>query len=88
MREDGAVLLGTRQIATTLQCPHCGCHFDSFPGSGKRRTFCLKCSAVTCGNPHCDACVPTEARLEHAEGRRTRYGNEIERLLAAGGMLL
>ncbi len=88
MREDGAILDGARQIATTLQCPHCGGHFDSFPGSGKRRTFCLKCCATTCGNPHCDVCVPAEARLEHAEGRRTKYDDEIRRLTAEGGVLL
>jgi len=66
----GAFLVDGREVAHTLQCPHCGCHFVSRRGSGARRTFCLRCMAVTCGNPACDPCVSFEIKLEILEGRR------------------
>lgn len=76
-REDGAIIIGATQVASTLMCPHCGNHFLSFARSGARRTWCLKCAAVTCGDPKCDPCAPFEARLERAEGKRTRYDDAI-----------
>lgn len=79
MKEHGAFIVGGQQVASTLQCPHCGCHFESRPGSGARRTFCMRCSAVTCGAAACDPCVPFEARVEYVEGRRTRYDDLIRR---------
>lgn len=59
----GIVFSNGREVATTLQCPHCGGHFVSRKGSGHRRTFCMKCSAVTCGSPTCDACRDFRADL-------------------------
>lgn len=88
MREHGGILIEGQQVASTLMCPHCGGHFESRPGSGKRRTFCLKCAAVTCGDPKCDPCVPLEARLDHAEGRKTRYDDVIKELVGEGAVLL
>lgn len=55
------------EVAHTLQCPHCGGHFVSYAGSGQRRTFCLKCSGVTCGRLECDPCIPVERKLEAME---------------------
>ncbi len=54
----GVVIVNGKEVATTLQCPHCGGHFISRKGSGHRRTFCLKCKAVTCGKFECDPCRP------------------------------
>lgn len=54
----GLIFINGREVATTLQCPHCGGHFISRKGSGHRRTFCLKCNGVTCGARTCDACTP------------------------------
>lgn len=54
----GIVIVDGKEVAVTLQCPHCAAHFVSRKGSGHRRTFCLKCMAVTCGNPVCDPCRP------------------------------
>jgi hypothetical protein len=65
----GIVIVDGKEVATTLQCPHCGGHFVSRKGSGHRRTFCLKCMAVTCGNPLCDPCRPFAAQLEQSQGR-------------------
>lgn len=50
----GLILVNGKEVATTLQCPHCGGHFISFKGSGHRRSFCARHMAVTCGK---DACV-------------------------------
>jgi hypothetical protein len=33
--------------------------------------------AVTCGQPKCDHCAPIEARLDFAEGKKTRYDDVI-----------
>jgi len=63
----GMFIIGGQEVASTLQCPHCGGHFVSYKGSGHRRTFCTKCMAVTCGNPACDPCRPFEKQLEEIE---------------------
>ena len=54
----GLIFVNGREVAATLQCPHCGGHFVSRKGSGHRRTFCLRCKAVTCGAHACDSCRP------------------------------
>lgn len=48
----------------TVQCCHCGMHWMVEPGSGKIRGFCLKCMQVTCGSANCQACIPTERKLD------------------------
>jgi hypothetical protein len=63
----GMIIVEGQEVASTLQCPHCGAHFISFRGSGARRTFCMKCMAVTCGDPACDTCRPFEKQLEEIE---------------------
>lgn len=52
----GIIFSNGREVATTLQCPHCGGHFISRKGSGARRTFCQYHMGVTCGNRACDPC--------------------------------
>ena len=86
--EHSGIIVDGRQVASLLQCPHCGAHFESRPGSGVRRAWCLRCHAVTCGALGCDACIPLEARLEYAEGSKTRYDETIAEQLAAGALLL
>lgn len=54
----GIVLVDGKEVAHTLMCPHCGEHFVSRRGSGHRRTWCIKCNAVTCGDYACDECKP------------------------------
>ena len=88
MREHGAFISDGQQVASTLMCPHCGAHFESRPGSGKMRAYCLKCSAVTCGKPECNTCIPLEARLDHMEGRVTKYTSEIHELAQKGLLIL
>ena len=54
----------------TLQCVHCGNHWQMVKGSGKVRGFCMRCNGPTCG-PQCSAeCVPQEKMLEIMEGTR------------------
>ena len=65
----GVIFVNGQEVAHTLQCPHCGAHFVSRKGSGARRTFCLKCMAVTCGHPACDPCRPFAAQLGRLQGR-------------------
>lgn len=65
----GVILVDGKEVASTLQCPHCGGHFISRKGSGHRRTFCLRCQAVTCGNLACDPCRPFAAELQDFQNR-------------------
>jgi hypothetical protein len=65
----GIIFQNGKEVATTLQCPHCGGHFVSYKGSGIRRTFCVKCMAVCCGNLACDPCRPFARELEMNQGR-------------------
>lgn len=88
MSEHGGIIVDGRQVATTLQCPHCGGHFLSIPGSGARRTFCIRCGQVTCGEKVCDVCIPIEARLEFVEGRVGRYTGLIQQLIGEGALIL
>ena len=53
----------------TLQCGHCGGHFEVRPGSGKVRGWCMNCARPVCG-PGCEACVPVEQMLENMERGR------------------
>ena len=48
----------------TVQCCHCGMHWIVEPGSGRQRGFCMKCMQVTCGAENCQACIPTEQKLD------------------------
>lgn len=86
--EDGAIIIGSTQVASTRQCGHCAKHFQIIPGSGRERGFCLKCSRITCGSRTCLACIPIEARLEHYEGKKTPYDDVIKDLLAKGATIL
>lgn len=56
------------------------------------KIYCRKCGRLTCGRAECDpftfGCIPTEARLEHVEGTRTRYDDAIRELEQQGGILL
>ena len=55
--------------ADTLQCVHCGCHWEMKPGSGNMRGFCTRCNGPVCG-PKCRECVPIERGLENLEAGR------------------
>ena len=59
----------------TLQCKHCGMHWQMIPGSGRIRGWCTKCNGPLCGeNQMCMViCYPMEKRLDDAE----RYGHLI-----------
>jgi hypothetical protein len=55
--------------AGTLQCVHCGAHWQIRPGSGKIRGFCSRCNGPVCG-PKCAECVPAELQLDNMEKGR------------------
>lgn len=42
----------------TLQCVHCGLHWEVIPGSGRTRGWCMKCNGPHCGAAVCWVCVP------------------------------
>lgn len=67
--EHGVILVDGICTVDTKQCCHCGGHFISYKGSGKRRMYCAKCDAITCGEPGCDECIPFERQLLIMEGK-------------------
>ncbi len=99
LREHGAIIEDGIQKATTHRCPHCGGHFLFAKGNlevarqqlgqiARPKVHCQKCNRLTCGRAGCDpviaGCIPTEARLDHAEGKVTRYTEALLELSAKG----
>jgi len=59
--------------ADTLQCVHCGCHWQVRRGSKITRGFCFNCNGPICSKK-CAVCVPAEQKLENIEhGRRLDF---------------
>lgn len=55
----------------TLQCCHCGGHFEVLAGSGRLRGFCSRHAGYVCGAPACmTVCLDKEQRLENLEAGR------------------
>ena len=90
-RENGIVEFYTdhgTESYKTIQCKHCGVHWQYVRGSGKQRGYCTKCNGFLCGVKECvEECVPFEAQLELYEGNKTtilKYGstNVGRRILA------
>ncbi len=65
----------------TLLCPHCQGIIVIQPGSGKRRDYCLKCKAVTCGKKECRACLTFEQKQDR---QRVAKMNHIHFLTESG----
>ena len=63
----GAIVVDGRHVADTLQCVHCGNHWETKPGSGTERGFCTNCSGPVCGAHACFDCKPHEAQIELQE---------------------
>jgi hypothetical protein len=74
---------GTKQF-NSVQCKHCGMHWQTVPGSGRIRGYCTNCHGLVCGSSACvHECVPFEAQLEIQEGNKKtidRYRNCPETL--------
>jgi len=67
----GVIIVDGQDIASTVQCCHCNCHFISVKGSGQTRGFCTLCMARTCGKPECDVCTPFEKKIaDYERGKR------------------
>lgn len=69
-RAAGAVVVDGKEVGHTLRCPHCGAHFVSVQGSGKKRGYCRDCAKVVCGAEQCMQHVPLNAWLEQQEGAK------------------
>ncbi len=77
MKEAGEIYIidpdKDRYIETipTLQCVHCGGHWQCKIGSGNVRGFCYKCKGPICG-PKCQKCVPLERQFENTHKGRPK----------------
>jgi hypothetical protein len=78
----GVILLDGKEVAETLQCVHCGRHWQVVPGSGAKRGWCAHCNGPSCGKPQCMVCVPAEAKLEFQEALAAEQQAVVNRLLA------
>ncbi len=65
-RAKGSIIIDGRQVADTLQCPHCGGHFQIIRAGRKQVNwpYCKNCGSLTCGLPKCHECVPIEEKLD------------------------
>ena len=64
----GLIFLNGKEVASTLQCPHCGGHFTS--QKGKLRNKCLKHDAKVCDKPACNLfCFDFYSTLEQSSVR-------------------
>jgi len=50
--------------ADTVQCVHCGGHFQWVKGSGIKRSYCMACKGMTCGGASCVDHFPFEKKLD------------------------
>ena len=67
------------QFFKSLQCSHCGKHWQYIKSSGIQRGYCVKCRGPLCGEKECvEECVPYEAQIELQEGN-------IKTILKYGG---
>lgn len=66
-KPSGHILINGQEVAHTMQCKHCGEHFISRKGSGKKRGWCFRCFGVTCGKNYCMPCIPFMVKIEWAE---------------------
>lgn len=89
LRPDGYMIATTPEggiiEADTLQCVHCGCHWQVEPGSKKVRGYCARCAGPVCG-PKCQTCVPAEQQLENMEqGRPLDFRPVVVAVTMPGG---
>lgn len=67
----------------TVQCVHCGGHFQMQIGSGRHRGFCMNCNGFVCG-PGCFECVPVEQYLDNLEAGRDPNFRPTQSFVPAG----
>ncbi|SRR5260221_12610255 len=59
------------QFFKSLQCRHCGIHYQYVKNSGIQRGYCVKCGGPLCGKELCiKEDVPYEAQIEIEEGNK------------------
>lgn len=81
----GFIIIDGQEVASTLQCAHCGVHWIAIKGSGKVRGYCYSCRKVTCGAEKCHVCIPYEALIEFEEGTMNHYSDDILRKIHTFG---
>lgn len=65
-RRHGSIVVDGKEVASTLQCVHCNCHFTNRRNRGD--WVCLKCNGVVCGRRECVVeCTPFEKKLTDYE---------------------
>jgi len=65
----------------TLQCVHCGCHWNHKPGSGIVRGWCTLCGGPFCG-VQCQEHFPIEKRFDlYENGRLKNLLDPIDKIL-------
>ncbi len=81
-RAAGTILLDGKEIGETLQCVHCGNHWQVLPSSGRKRGWCAICHGPTCGRTVCKLHIPFAAKLEYMEALSVSHETTIKKLVS------
>lgn len=79
-KSSGAIIADGKEVGYTLQCVHCGQHWQVIPGSGRKRGWCFYCNGPTCGLPNCRYHVPYEVLLEYIEATNQKNVAKMKRI--------
>ncbi len=63
----GVIMQGGREVADTLQCPHCAKHF-AVDTDLHKKPYCANCNDFTCGKKKCMKCFHFRKRHEQLSG--------------------
>lgn len=77
----GGIIINGQEIAHTLQCVHCGIHFVSIRGSGKKRGYCRACNGVLCGSKKCFEHIPYKVKVEYRSALKRNREATIKEIL-------
>lgn len=69
-KASGSIIIDGKEVASTLQCAHCGAHWVPIRGSKRRRGFCTICKKTTCGALPCDVCISMKTRKVIGDAQR------------------
>lgn len=88
-KEDGAFFFTDQDTKETtqyqsLQCKHCGGHWQLQPGSGKIRGWCKNCEGPLCGEKKCmSECKHHMQWVEEEEAKAIAEQGQREALIEA-----
>lgn len=62
-KPSGIILVNEYEVASTVQCKHCGGHFVHRRNTGIQRGWCFNCAGSTCGQGKCRECMHFKKKI-------------------------